>query len=281
MKINLQYLKKRYSGGRLANIQTFCNVCDSEAPDAQWLVDKTLQVDSSDGFSVIGLSKILETPVILKIMDNTWRSKKEKKVNKVFRLFPHKNIVQSICEFSCKDDKIKWLTNIEAPRLLCSPNGKTDFTIIVQEFIKGGDLSENIKWNYNTWKSVTLQLLFTSIELFDKFGFIYEDWNLRNILWDTTDVKTIIYLAYNKKWTVRNTYSISPVFTDFSRSDILLNKKEDWHLAVQLSHCLDMMKNVCHHDNIKKITETCSIQIELLENISDILFCIKSLVNQY
>jgi serine/threonine protein kinase len=302
--IKLQYLDKKYKGGRLENIQTFCSMCDDRIKaDAHWTVNKT-----TDGFAVIGLGELLKKPIIFKIMDNSWRSKKEKKVHKVFRMFPHKNIVQSICEFSCMDDELRWLKKIQTPQILCNPDGKSKFTIILQEFIEGGDLTNIRDWNYrgvpnvspplggftlasnagsivseslaelnfgtirySIWKSVALQLMFTSIELFDKLGFIYEDWNLRNILADTTDNKVLTYIAYDKKWIVRDSFGISPVFTDFSRSDILLEKKEDWHLAIQLSHCMDMMKNVCPKKDIKEIVEIYSIKVELLESIEDIL----------
>lgn len=283
MVIKLQYLDKKYKGGRLENIQTFCSMCDDKIKaDAHWTVNKTIQSseETSDGFAVIGLGELLKNPIIFKIMDNSWRSKKEKKVHKVFRMFPHKNIVQSICEFSCIDDELRWLKKIQAPQILCNPDGKSKFTIILQEFIEGGDLTNIRDWNYFMWKSVSLQLMFTSIELFDKLGFIYEDWNLRNILADTTDNKVLTYIAYGKKWIVRDSVYISPVFTDFSRSDILLEKKEDWHLAIQLSHCMDMMRNVCPKKDIKELIETYSIEVELLESIEDILDCTEKFLKQ-
>jgi hypothetical protein len=283
MVIKLQYLDKKYKGGRLENIQTFCSMCDDRIKaDAHWTVNKTIQSseETSDGFAVIGLGELLKKPIIFKIMDNSWRSRKEKRVHKVFRMFPHKNIVQSICEFSCMDDELRWLKKIQTPQILCNPDGKSKFTIILQEFIEGGDLTNIHDWNYSIWKSVALQLMFTSIELFDKLGFIYEDWNLRNILADTTDNKVLTYIAYDKKWIVRDSFGISPVFTDFSRSDILLEKKEDWHLAIQLSHCMDMMRNVCPKKDIKEIVEIYSIKVELLESIEDILDCTEKFLKQ-
>lgn len=277
MIIDLNYLDKTYRGGRLANIHTFCNVCDDKKKaDAQWKVDTTIQSGESttDGFAVIALGQLLQTPVIFKIMDDSWRSKKEKRVHKVFRMYPHRNIVQSICEFNCKDNTVRWLKKLEAPQILCDTKGDSKFTIIIQEFIEGSDLSKIEDWTFPLWKSVTLQLMFTSIELFDRLGFIYEDWNLRNILADTTSDKVLNYKAYGKTWKVTDSCGISPVFTDFSRSDILLEKKKDWHLAVQLSHCLDMMKNSCHNRRMKKIVIDYSVKIELFENIDDILDCV-------
>ncbi len=294
MIINLKYLDKKYRGGRLANIQTFCNhsfelcnligsKCDDRIKaDAQWTVDTTIQSgdNTSDGFAVIALGELLKTPIIFKIMDDSWRSKKEKRVHKVFRMYPHRNIVQSICEFSCRDDTIRWLKKIQAPQILCSPKGKSKFTIILQEFIEGGDLTNIEYWTLPMWKSVTLQLMFTSIELFDRLGFIYEDWNLRNILADTTEEKVLQYKAYGKTWTVTDSCGISPVFTDFSRSDMLLDKKEDWHLAVQLSHCMDTMKNSFPDRHIKKIVKDYSIRVEMLEDIDSILDCVVEFIDQ-
>lgn len=53
-------------------------------------------------------------------------------------------------------------------------------------------------WTVQNWISVTLQLTFCVIELFKQFGFIYEDWKLRNILWDTTSDEEFLYRGVPK-----------------------------------------------------------------------------------
>ena len=230
MEVNLYHLPKKYKGGRFADISKLCTECENkkQKPDAKWIIDKTIQSidDTSDGEAFVAISKLLERPVVLKVMVPSYLSRKEVRVNRVFRKYPHRNVVQSICDFSCLDNTIRWLSPIEAPQLFCT-KGNTNFTVVVEEYLPFGDLSMIKEWKYPIWKSITLQLLFAILELFYKFGFVYLDWNLRNVLLDKhkTDRK-VIYKAYDKEWIVENTYGVCPVMTDFSRSDILLYKKE-------------------------------------------------------
>jgi hypothetical protein len=316
MFIPLLYLPKRYSstphtnniqkGGRITNIDTFYTSCKLKKrdSDAIWTIDTTIQdaSNASDGFAFVGLSKLLEEPVIVKILINNIRGKRERNIQRLFIEYPHRNIVQGICDLTCLDKEFRWLNpvknqqvcTVECPKasnagsivsksLKTHPlggvltlaqcdtkDGNTEFIVIIQEFIRNGDLSNMEPWTTSNWISVTLQLTFCVIELFKKFGFIYEDWKLRNILWDTTSDEEFVYRAYRKSWTVK-TYGIRPVFTDFARSDILMTKKQDWHLAVQLSLVFDMMAYKCPNKRLHSATEKMAYQIEKRESISDIL----------
>jgi hypothetical protein len=283
MFLPLLYLPKRYKstphtnsnqkGGRITNIDTFYTSCKlkKKDTDAVWTINSTIQAgnDASDDFAFVGLSKLLEEPVIVKILINNIRGKKERNIQRVFTKYPHRNIVQGICDLTCLDKEVRWLKPVENQQI-CTKNGTTKIIVIIQEFIKNGDLSNIEIWSIPIWISVTLQLTFCMIELFNKFGFIYEDWKLRNILWDTTSDEEFIYRAYRKSWTVK-TEGIRPVFTDFARSDILMTKKQDWQLAVQLSLVFDMMAYVCPEKKLKKDTEKMAYQIEKRESISEIL----------
>ena len=219
--IDLYYLPKQYKGinAKIANIITFTNKCHeiSKIPDAQWKLDKFIQ---SLPNNISALGNLLEKQVIFKVMNNGWRAKKEKKIHQVFREFPHRNIIKSLCSFQCKDKSIKWLQSKDKPDLLCDKDGDSKLTIIIQEYLPYGDYNNfnklelnnsnnsnkldlndsnlQINFRYELWKSSILQILFTSLELFEKFGFIYEDWCLRNILIDTTESKRIIYKAFGK-----------------------------------------------------------------------------------
>lgn len=295
--IELYHLPKKYKGinAQIANIQTFTNECENKKKvDAKWILDEYIQspdltsnVDK-DGISFVALGEILKKKVVFKVMNDGWRSKKEKKSHRVFREFPHRNIIRSICDFTCKDNKIKWLNPKNKPDILCDKKGDTELTIIIQEYLPYGDYynfrelflkkSIPIEKQYGIWKSSILQILFTSIELFDKFGYINEDWSLKNILIGITSDKTIKYKAFNKIWIVNNSFWIAPIFTDFSRVDFLLKRKNPWHLAVQLSYALDMMKNICPNESIKKITEDYSSKIELLESYDDIIICLEKYI---
>ena len=283
MFIPLLYLPKRYSsiphtnniqkGGRITNIDTFYTSCKLKKrdSDAIWTIDTTIQdaSNASDGFAFVGLSKLLEEPIIVKILINNIRGKKERNIQRVFMKYPHRNIVQGICDLTCLDREIRWMKPVTNQQV-CTKEGNTEFIVIIQEFIRNGDLSNMEPWTTQTWISVTLQLTFCVIELFNNFGFIYEDWKLRNILWDTTSDEEFVYRAYRKGWTVK-TYGIRPVFTDFARSDILMTKKQDWHLAVQLSLVFDMMSYKCPNKRLQSATEKMAYQIEKRESISEIL----------
>jgi hypothetical protein len=283
MFIPLLYLPKRYKstphtnniqkGGRTTNIDTFYTSCKLKKrdSDAIWTIDTTIQdaSNASDGFAFVGLTKLLEEPVIVKILINNIRGKRERNIQRLFIEYPHRNIVQGICDLTCLDKEFRWLKPVKNQQV-CTKDGNTEFIVIIQEFIRNGDLSNMEPWTTQNWISVTLQLTFCVIELFNKFGFIYEDWKLRNILWDTTSDEEFVYRAYRKSWTVK-TYGIRPVFTDFARSDILMTKKQDWHLAVQLSLVFDMMAYKCPNKRLQSATEKMAYQIEKRESIGEIL----------
>jgi serine/threonine protein kinase len=286
MDLELYYLPKKYQnskGGRFADISKFCTECEhkKQKPDAKWTIDKTIQSidDTSDGEAFVAISKLLENPVVLKVMVPSYLSRKEVRVNRVFRKYPHRNVVQSICDFSCLDNTIRWLSPVKAPQLFCI-KGNTNFTVVVEEYLPFGDLSMIKEWKYPIWKSITLQLLFTILELFYKFGFVYLDWNLRNILLDKRKTNTkVIYNAYHTDWIVENTYGVCPVMTDFSRSDILLYKKEDSDLAIQLCYCLDMMSRVCPNLTLKSSTFIFSTEMEEIKSINIILNTLEQYIN--
>jgi hypothetical protein len=288
MDLELYYLPKKYQnskGGRFSDISKFCTECEhkKQKPDAKWIIDKTIQSidDTSHGEAFVAISKLLEKPVVLKVMVSSYLSRKEVRVNRVFRKYPHRNVVQSICDFSCLDNTIRWLSPIEAPQLFCT-KGNTNFTVVVEEYLPFGDLSMIKEWKYPIWKSITLQLLFTILELFYKFGFVYLDWNLRNVLLDKRKTnRKVIYKAYDKEWIVENTYGVCPVMTDFSRSDILLYKKESTDLAIQLCYCLDMMSRVCPNPKSKSGTFAFSKEMEEMTSLNVILDTLEQYINTF
>lgn len=149
MFIPLLYLPKRYSskphttgtqkGGRISNIDTFCTSCKLKKrdSDAIWTIDTTIQdaSDASDGFAshylhrsrfaYVGLSKLLEEPVIVKILVNNIRGKKERNIQRVFMKYPHRNIVQGICDLKCLDREVRWLKSVDGQQL-CTKDGTMD-----------------------------------------------------------------------------------------------------------------------------------------------------------
>jgi serine/threonine protein kinase len=286
MKVSLQYIPKRYNvrpltntklnGGRIAKIDTFISCCgDKIREDAIWTINKSIQSteEASYGFAFVGLSELLKIPVIVKIMLNDPQGRREVKIQKFFRDHPHINIVQGICEFKCYDDLIKWKSEIKQPTNLCSNSEnkeRREIFIIIQEFIHRGDLEGHYeKINYNQWKSIFLQMLFAVLELFEKYGFFYDDWKIRNILLDETNKKKLEYYAFGKKWSVDNTFNLSPVFTDFSLCTFVSKTPE--HLAYQISFCVDTFGRICPNKDIQILCEIFALNIENIQSFNVII----------
>lgn len=281
----------KYIGGRLTNIDTFCTACDDKLKqDADWFINKTIQsLDETSypkrgcssietyGFAFVGLGEILKEPVIVKVMLNNPQGRREVKIQRFFKAHRHRNIVQGICEFKCLDNPIKWKNDITRPTQLCNSDtlSTTEFFIIIQEYIIGGDLDHfftNSEVSYVQWQSLFLQTLFGVLELFEKYGFFYDDWKLRNILLDNTSKKTITYNSFGNKWIVQNTFGITPVFTDFSLCTFVDKTPEN--LAYQLSFCLDTFGRVCPDKHINKICMEMAMVVENLTAFETIIeFC--------
>lgn len=286
--IGLTYLPKNYKaspfthheriiGGRIANIDTFYACCNEKnRKDAEWIINKSIQPldETSYGFAIVGLSELLKRPVIVKIMLNDDQGIKEAKVQRFFKRHPHRNIVQGICEFTCRDSPVRWKVHLREPKKLCRPrkhNEIKDFIIIVQEFIERGDIDNNIEsLDYEQWKSLFLQTLFAIFELFEKYGFTYGDWKLRNILLDETIEHKIVYKALGREWIVKNTYGLSPVFTDFSLCEFE-KEKEPRLLAYQVCYCIDMYGANCKNTNVKEYCLEFAKKIEEATKLDNII----------
>jgi len=132
MSVPIIYLPK-HKGGRLRNVATFRTA---------WNIEKTLQSadEATDTFAHVGIAKLLEQEVVIKIMPADEKLPlREQEVLRVFQERPHKNIVQGICTFTCKDNPIRWQKRIIVPQPLCNGN-LTSFIIVVQEYIAEGNL---------------------------------------------------------------------------------------------------------------------------------------------
>lgn len=293
--ISLTYLPKKYKaypfthneriiGGRLTNIDTFYTCCGEKLrKDADWIINKSIQSmdETTMEFSFVGLSEVLKQPVIVKMMLNNPQSRREVKVQQFFKKHPHRNIVQGICEFKCQDNPIKWKVKLKGPKQMCNPNRQyeiSEFIIIIQEYIKLGDLDDYGETiNYYKWKSLITQMLYGSLELFEKYGFFYDDWKLRNILVDETDERTVIYNCFGREWIVPNTFGLTPVLTDFSLCRVL--EKTPENLAYQLSFCLDTFGRICPNRKINKLCMDLAIEIEQIDNLDNILDTLSKFVS--
>jgi len=269
-------------GGRLDNILTFCDACvQKQQPNSTWTIDTTLQSgdEAADEFSHVGVALLNGTNIVVKLMIYGLGSRKEQSVQHLFAKKPHVNIVQPICSYVCDDSPIKWQSHVQVPQAFCT-GGPSRFAVIVQEFIPGGSVRHFDKWTDAIWVSITLQLTFACLELYESYGFIYDDWHSGNILLDTTTDSEYVYRAFNKKWKVSCVDNIMPVLTDFARCSIIGMTKsqhlEPCDLASEISIVWDMMRNSTQNIRYLEIINDYVDSIGSLERICDIIRTVKA-----
>lgn len=273
MDVPIIYLPKE-KGGRLRNVATFCTACDSMTSHASWNIEKTLQ--SADTFAQVGIAKLLEHDVVVKIMSADEKLPlREQEVLRVFKEKPHKNIVQGICTFICKDNPIRWQKRITAPQPLCNGN-LTSFIIVVQEYIPEGNLQslKSDSFSFDVWFSMIKQMTFACMEWFESYGFLYLDWHFGNILLDRTTEKIRKYNAFGRTWRVR-TYNVSPLLTDFSRSVISKNLNA-WQLTDQIGYVWDIFFRLLPSEAIQERLKKGSMEIGKCETIDDIIVYVET-----
>jgi len=273
MQIPLYHLAK-HRGGRLQNVATFSSACTSKRPkDASWDVLRTIQAanDAADAFAHVGIAKLLEQDVVVKIMLYGRMSAQEQKVAQLFRERPHRNIVQTICTLKCEDNPVRWLRRVEAPQPMCVGKGNT-FVMVVQEYIPNGDLHiMKTKWTMEFWSSMVQQLTYACLEWFESYGFLHGDWHFGNVLMDPDENIYATYAAFGKRWRVQ-THGIAPVLTDFSRSVIVPPKSRQlWQLTDQIGILWDMFQHKCPEKEMQRKLQTASIQVGSCEKINDLL----------
>jgi len=220
---------------------------------------------AEEEFSYVGLASILEKPCVVKLMERGRMAAQEITIQKWFTSHPHVNIVQGICNFTCKENPIKWVSRKKRPQPFCNGSSfDADFVVIIQEYITSGDLSNVVTWTAELWRSVVLQLTYACMEWYEQ-GFLYGDWHFGNILLDTTHSKVHTYKALGKTFKVA-THGVSPVITDFARSTLQPSGSLDiWGLTDQISMVWSIFTRSCPYD--KHRVAGYSIEMGLVKDV--------------
>ena len=249
--------------------------------DAQWVMDETLQAHNEaaeEEFSHIGLTTMLRQPCVVKLMLNGAMANQEVVVQKWFTLHPHTNIVQGICNFTCDDNPLRWVSKLTRPQVFCNGDVSSMFIVIIQEYVERGSLTMigESDWTGQLWTSIVLQLTYACMEWYEQ-GFLFGDWHFGNILLDTTNSKIHEYNALGTVFRIK-TNGVSPVLTDFARSTLRPPKSlEIWTLSNQLSMIWDIFKSSCPFD--KNTIRDFAIAIGQVETRADIIAHVKRFRN--
>jgi hypothetical protein len=273
--IPLTYLPKKHKVTPFTNhkLKTFRNVADSDtfvtfySSDVKMILDN-ISDEINEFLKIISYNGI----VVIKIMLNNLYGRNEIRTQQFFKQNPHRNIVNGTCNFIISCCPVNWSKNIpELEQHQCWMCNIDSYLVIVQDYIDTGNLFSNYNnFNYKQWKSVLLQNLFAVFELFEKYKFTYRhNWKSSNILLQKTSYTEVVYNAFEREWIVKDTYGLSPVFTDFSRSSFYY--KDYYYLAREICYCIDMYGKFCNNRMLESYCTKFSILIGEVTKLDTII----------
>lgn len=157
-------------------------------------------------------------PVIVKVYDSdNFHLPFELKILK--EITGYRNTPYLICDFSCKDDKNRYITKIKNNIRFCK-SGENKLHFFVYEYIENGDVSDFFDKNpdKNKIKSLLLQITCVIIQLATIYNIYHGDINSGNLLIDTTNDRFIDYCIEGESITIES-YGIMPKIIDYGRSN--------------------------------------------------------------
>lgn len=219
-KIQLIYLPKQY-GGRI-NAHTFRAICSArtDSNTSAWLMGteriNTEGSEYNDNVTSIIKSKMNGSPVIVKIQEPGRPYNRETQIMRLLSENNIPNIIQHICDFSCKDDIFRWKEPIVTPQPLCNGSGQNDIHIIVMEYIEHNLIKELYRRTLpeQVVKNIIKQLMYLVLQLWYTFRITHGDLKEGNILLDIGTAKTNTY-TIGKYTRHVNTLGYEPILIDF------------------------------------------------------------------
>jgi serine/threonine protein kinase len=173
-----------------------------------------------DDFVHVILSKLknYNKPVVVKVYDED-NFHLQIELNILRKVNNFRNTAQLICDFSCNDDKNKYITKIKKQLRFCS-DGLNKLHFFVYEYIIYGDVSDFLLKNKEITlvKSVILQITCVIIQLAVIYKIYHGDINTGNILIDKTNEKIIKYEIEDTTFMIES-YGIIPKIIDYGRSN--------------------------------------------------------------
>ena len=189
-------------------------------PTKKWLKPvEPLIIEDSNNAGLLMIGKMVEKEkVIVKITIGS---------NKKIRIIGMKlntiyNFAKTYCSFSCLENYSKITNNYENEIYFCNDNGDKMITI---EIMKKYDGSLTKLYDKLTRKQITkilIQILYSIMEAFYKYGFIHEDLSLGNILYKIKTQNEVIEYNFTKNRTQYENLTIGeiiPMISDYDKSE--------------------------------------------------------------
>ncbi len=284
--IKLYYLKKT-GGSRLNYVESYTSHCNvNKETVSDWLLpSKVLQsAFVNDDFRAVYLSKFkgVDTQDIVVKVQEIGRGDLGRELRAIRKIgkMKNNNFIKYICDFKCNDEISRYKTNEGRIEKFCD-GGSKKLHIIIQEYIKNGDISnfflknENYN-NKNVIMNIIRQCICALAEAFVKYGFTHGDLHGANILIskDENLQKTKQYEIRGKKYII-NMFGFEPVMIDYGKSTIGKGRSDleiKHDIEIFLGHMADWVKKNKKYSNKLRILEEKTRKMELEE----ILFLIST-----
>jgi len=223
----------------------------------------------SDEFVHVALARLKDynKPVVIKVYDErNFHLPIEQNILKSIAGF--RNTASLICDFSCQDDKNKYISKIQKQMRFCG-NGKNKLHFFVYEYISHGDISDFTKkyTNYAAIKNIILQMTCVIIELATIYRIYHNDINSGNILIDTTDEKTLEYCIEGEIVRIES-HGVIPKIIDYGRSNFYEENVPNTRIWFDIILMIGVVHRYVKNDMVEKklldITEKIDMQLPTL-----------------
>lgn len=228
-------LPKR-GGARLFEVDTYKLSCTPENISSQASIKASEEVGSGiEEFThvLLGLFDNTRTEVIIKVhdADSGFIDNELKCLNNLNKC---KYTAKLLCDFTCLDDKQRWMKPISHNHTqLCEEKGTDNLHFLVMEYIKDGTLDGfmNSLKEYDEQKqndmirSLFLQVALAIMEIGITHKVYQGDLNSGNILLYKTSKQYTTYNVGDKKYKVK-TNGFYPIIIDFGRGGIYDKKSK-------------------------------------------------------
>jgi len=224
-----------------------------------------------DDFVYVVLSKLkdYDKPVVVKVYEeDNFHLHIEVNVLKTVRDF--RNTATIICDFSCNDDKNKYITKIKKQIQFCG-NGTNKLHFFVYEYIVNGDISVFLSKNQDIEiiKSIILQTTCVIIQLASIYKIYHGDINSGNILIDTISDDNINYCIEDETFVIK-THGFIPKIIDFGRSNFYkspIKNDEIWFdIILMLGVVYHYIQNVSLRQRILDISKNTDLYLPSIKD---------------
>lgn len=217
-----------------------------------------------DDFVHVVLSELKDynKPVVVKVYDEH-NIHLHVELNILKKVNGFRNTPRLICEFSCDDDKNKYITKIKKQISFCG-NGLNKLHFFVYEYIEHGDISDFLNKNQeiDIIKSLILQITCVIIQLAEIYKVYHGDINTGNILVDSLNERTIEYCIDGETFVIES-QGIIPKIIDYGRSNFYKGIIPNYHIWFDVIMTLGVIYPYIKNAELKQKVFDISTKIDM------------------